>query len=100
VTQSGDAAISESDPKLKSLIHQPPESRGTATAALALCVQRIGDRAMKNLMMDGVIKLILLLFMAARLISSSNAASHSNQEPSCAPDLPQHDSGNLPPPGN
>jgi hypothetical protein len=52
----------------------------------------MGDRVVKNFLMDGVIKLILLLFMAARLISPSNAASHSNQEPHRTPDLSQQDS--------
>jgi hypothetical protein len=50
---------------------------------------------------DGAIKFILLLIIVAgRLTSPSNAIVHSNQEPSSAPDLPRHHSGNLPPSEN
>jgi hypothetical protein len=57
----------------------------------------MGDRAVKNLLIDGAIKFILLLIVAAgHLTSPSNAAVDSNHEPSRTPDLSQHHSTNLP----
>ena len=46
---------------------------------------------MKNLLIDGAIKFILLLVMVGRLVSPSDTAAPSNKERYRAADLPQHD---------
>ena len=50
----------------------------------------MGNRAVKNLLIDGTIKLIILFFMVGRFIAPSNEAALSNKQPCPAPDLSQH----------
>jgi len=50
-----------------------------------------GRLAVKNLLIDGAIKFILLLVMVGRLVSPSDTAAPSNKEHYRAADLPQHD---------
>ena len=46
---------------------------------------------MKNILIDGAVKLLLLIVVAGRLVSPSNTAALSNKEPARTPGLSQHD---------